>query len=565
MSVHGLDPRYTFDQFVVAPASRLAAAAARRTAEAPGRAYNPLFIYGASGLGKTHLLMAIGNHAARIHADIRILCDTLERVIVSGALAEAAAAEAQPGSRILLLDDAQTVAGDRRAQETLLSWWDALITLGVQVVLAADRPPSEIDPIDQRLLSRMCSGLIADIGPPDYEMRVALVRRRARERGHTLAHGVPEAVARIAFANVRELQGALNRVIAAQELDGRPVGIDELGSLLGVAPKAAENEEFASFFTEISGAVEAIATRATPEQRIVDAIMRFEGEGFRTFRLEQGLRDTASEEAAAELVSRFATDVERLRTIAERLRELDADAPELARTDLLQNPDRVLEAETLLAQARERLQPLPLPGPGPGLDPLGIGDANPALSAARVVASEPGSRFNPLLVIGAAGAGKTTLLTALARQVQHEQPMLPTAFVGAATLGREIESALERGSIEAWHVRYRRARMLVIDDIDDPGAGTDVRRELARLLESIRRSGGQVVLSADRAEVAADDPLREFLSGAVVRSLHIDGRSADGADDEPVERETIDPWFMDREKVLARWPYLEDLLVLEWE
>src|SRR5690606_17210987 len=106
--------------------------------------------------------------------------------------------------------------------------WDALSSRGGQVVLASDRPPPEIDGIDERLLSRFSGGLIVDIGAPDYETRVAIVRRKAEERGQALSPGVPEIRARTAFANVRELQGALNRLLAVQELEGRAVGVDEV-------------------------------------------------------------------------------------------------------------------------------------------------------------------------------------------------------------------------------------------------------------------------------------------------------------------------------------------------
>jgi len=569
MSVRGLDPRFTFEQFAVAPASRLAAAAARRVADVPGKAYNPLFIYGASGLGKTHLLMAIGNQAARAHSGITIFCDTLERAIASGVLAEAVPDDDAPAGRtfLLLLDDAQTVAGDRRAQEALLTWWDALLARGTQIVITADRPPSEIDPIDHRLLSRLCSGLIADIGPPDYDMRVALVVRRSQERGHALGHGVAEAVARHAFANVRELQGALNRVMAAQELEGRPISAEEVAPLLGLVRERNESEEFASFFTEISGAVEQIATRVTPEQRLVDAIMRYEGEGFRTFRLEQGLRDTASEQATLDLVARFAAAVERLAHVAEKIRELDATAPELARTDLLRNPDRVLEAEALLAQVRDRLQPLPAPGAGPLLDRLPLADTSPALRAARSVARQPGSQANPLLIIGPPGSGRTTLISALARQMKAAQPLLPVACTDAASLTVEIDDALRSGSIETWRARYRRARCLVVDDIDACGGSAEARAELVGLFELIRGSGGQIVLTAQRPDAATGviDALQMFLSSATVRSM-VDESATEAADrDGGVPAETADPWFADHEKVLAHWPYIEDLLVLDWD
>jgi chromosomal replication initiation ATPase DnaA len=567
MTIHGLDPRYSFDAFVVGAANRLAAAAARRVAEAPGKAYNPLFLYGASGLGKTHLLMAIGLHASRLKPELRVVCDTLERVMAGAGPDIEADGNSDPlaAVQLLLLDDAQAMAGDRRAQETLLAWWDSLIARGTQIVIAADRPPSEIDPIDHRLTSRLCAGLIADIGPPDFESRVILIRRKVDERGHNLAEGVAEAVARIAFANVRELQGGLNRIIAAQELDGRPVGTNEVAALLGQSEPEPQNEEFDDFFAEVAGAVEEIATRVTPEQRIVDAILRYEGEGYRTFRLEQALREPPSDRESIELVERFRSDIDKLDRIANEIRNLDPDAPELTRTDLLRNPDRVLEAEALVAQVNERMRPLPLPPPGPGFHGLSIPDASPAAVAARDVARAPGKEHNPLYVIGPPASGRSALLMALAQQLKSVQPMLPLAYVEGPTLAAELEGAATRGHAASWRARYRRARVLIVDDIDLVRTNAAVRETLFELFDSVRRSGGQLVFAGEAEPSGFDGPddrLHELLGESVVRPIISENGSTPQGHSGP-GREVLEVWFLDREKVLQRWPYIEDLLVTD--
>ena len=181
----GLDPRNTFDSYIVGTANRLAAAAAKRVAEAPGAAYNPLFLYSESGLGKTHLIMAIGNHIHRVHDDIEVVYDTLEH-LMEGVMEAIQAGERDAfrarlrGASVLLLDDVQFLAGRRGAQEELLRSWDALTARGGQVVLASDRPPAEIDGLDQRLLSRFSGGLMADLSVPDYETRVAIARHKAK-------------------------------------------------------------------------------------------------------------------------------------------------------------------------------------------------------------------------------------------------------------------------------------------------------------------------------------------------------------------------------------------------
>ena len=258
-----LDPRFTFESFVIGAANRLAAAAARRVAESPGVSYNPLFIYSASGLGKTHLVMAIGNHAERLDPALEVVYSTLEHFMDDVMTAIEAGErdafrERLGGTGLLLLDDVQFLAGRHRTQEELLKVWDIVTAKGGQVVLTSDRPPQEIDGLDDRLLSRFSGGLIVDIGVPDYETRVAIARRKAEERGQTLNAGVAETLARIAFGNVRELQGALNRLIAIQELEDRAVAADEVARLLGRMAKTEQIDEFGSFLAEISDAIDEV-------------------------------------------------------------------------------------------------------------------------------------------------------------------------------------------------------------------------------------------------------------------------------------------------------------------
>src|SRR5690606_8521775 len=265
-----LDPRFTFEAFIVGEGNRLACAAARRVAESPGSTYNPLFIYSASGLGKTHLVTAIGQYARRVLPELRIVYDTLEHFM------EAVMAAIEEGEResfreqlgeigLLLLDDVQFLAGRHRTQEELLRAWDTITSRGGQVVLTSDRPPHEIDGLDERLLSRFAGGLIVDVGPPDYETRVAIVRRKAEERGQTLADGVAEALARFAFANVRELQGALNRILAVQELEGREIGAEEAERILR-SPVRTTGGEFHDFVAEISETVGEMLAHDTAER-----------------------------------------------------------------------------------------------------------------------------------------------------------------------------------------------------------------------------------------------------------------------------------------------------------
>ncbi|HKJ92105.1 MAG TPA: DnaA/Hda family protein, partial [Longimicrobiales bacterium] len=384
MSPLELDQRFTFDAFVVGASNRLAAAAARRVAESPGTTYNPLFVYSASGLGKTHLLTAIGHHAATLHTGIAPLYDTLEHLM--GELQASMKAGERDMLRtslrdagMLLLDDVQFLAGHRQTQEELLRAWDALSSRGGQVVLTSDRPPHEIDNLDERLLSRFSGGLIIDMAVPDYETRIAIVRRKAREREHEMAEGVPEALARIAFSNVRELQGALNRVIAVQELEQRQVPAEEVAELLGTAAARRGRDEFGEFLSEITGTVAEVVEEA--ERQAADAILRWEGAGYRTRRLEALLSGPSTPARVEELVRRFEADASRLEAIQAEIGQIEPEAPELVRLDVLRDPDRLGEAEALLAQVRERARPLPEPPPG-SFEAVGLAEDDLALRAA---------------------------------------------------------------------------------------------------------------------------------------------------------------------------------------
>jgi chromosomal replication initiator protein len=576
-----LDPRFTFDSYIVGTSNRLAAAAARRVADAPGTAYNPLFLYSASGLGKTHLVMAIGNHIRRVHRDVAVIYDTLEH-LMEGVMEAIQAGERDAfrsrlrDAAVLLLDDVQFLAGRRGAQEELLRAWDGLSSRGGQVVLASDRPPTEIDGLDQRLLSRFSGGLIADLSVPDYETRVAIVRKKAEERGQTLADGVAEILAKVAFGNVRELQGGLNRVLAVQELDSRPVTAEEVARLLGVQNATPSADEFNSFLSEVAGTLGSVVSRITPEQKIADAILRWEGEGYRTQQLDSALSAVTSAEEVDALIARYQAAVNRLAEIASAIRETDPGAGELARLDVLRNPERVDEAEELLDQVRERMRPLPPPPDGPRFEELTLDRELLAVRAARAVAKQPGDRYNPFFVHAPQGVGKTSLVTAMALLFQEHHPDAAVAFMTGEEFAAELIGAIKSNRVDSWRSRYRRARLLVIDGVDALMNTERAQEELFHFFDSARRAGVQLVFtaaSAPRELSGFEDRLRTRMeSGLVVDLLptavdealaaELTAVSA-GVVPEPVPE--LDQWFLNREKVLWHWPYVQDSMVQELE
>ncbi|MDM8528887.1 chromosomal replication initiator protein DnaA [Anaerolineales bacterium HSG24] len=212
-----LNPKYTFNQFVVGTSNRLAHAASLAASENPGKDYNPLFLYGGVGLGKTHLLQAIAHVAHTNGKDvIYITSETFTNDLVDSIRSQSTDAfrEKYRSTDFLLIDDIQFIAGKESTQEELFHTFNTLHSAGGHIVLSSDRPPKAIHSLEDRLLSRFEWGLLADIQPPDLETRMAILRFKAEDQGIDVPNDVVEFVARRAQNNIRELEGALTKVMA---------------------------------------------------------------------------------------------------------------------------------------------------------------------------------------------------------------------------------------------------------------------------------------------------------------------------------------------------------------
>ncbi|HEX2142402.1 MAG TPA: chromosomal replication initiator protein DnaA [Candidatus Limnocylindria bacterium] len=232
-----LNPRYTFSNFIVGSANRLAHAAALSVAERPGHAYNPLFLYGGVGLGKTHLMHAIGNAVAAKFPRKRILYATSEKFTNDfiNSIREQKMEDFRNRYRridVLLIDDIQFIAERERTQEEFFHTFNAIHEAGKQIVLSSDRPPKAITTLEERLRSRFEWGLIADLTPPDLETRIAILRSKAEDQLNLIPAEVIEFIARKVVSNVRELEGALNRVIAYASMSGMPINIELASAVL---------------------------------------------------------------------------------------------------------------------------------------------------------------------------------------------------------------------------------------------------------------------------------------------------------------------------------------------
>ncbi len=225
------NPRYTFDDYIVGGSNRFAHAAARAVAERPAQTYNPLFIYGGVGLGKTHLLHAIGHAVGQTHPDYRVVYTASERFIneLIKAIRDATAEEFRDHYRqvdVLLIDDIQFIAGKERTQEEFFHTFNALHDNGKQIVMTCDAPPKALNPLEERLRSRFEWGLIADIQPPDLETRIAILRSKAERQELPIPPDVIQYLARRVPSNIRELEGSLNRIIAYASLNERQLSVD---------------------------------------------------------------------------------------------------------------------------------------------------------------------------------------------------------------------------------------------------------------------------------------------------------------------------------------------------
>lgn len=221
-----LNARYTFENFVVGASNRLAHAASLAVAENPAQAYNPLFLYGGVGLGKTHLLHAIGNYsAAQGQHILYVSSEEFTNDLINAIRTHKTQAFREKYRRIdvLLIDDIQFIAGKESTQEEFFHTFNTLHGQDKQVIITSDRPPKALVTLEERLRSRFEWGLSADIQPPDFETRMAILRSKAERAGRNVSGEIIEVIARRVQSNIRELEGALTRVVAFADLSGLPL------------------------------------------------------------------------------------------------------------------------------------------------------------------------------------------------------------------------------------------------------------------------------------------------------------------------------------------------------
>ena len=233
----GLNPKYTFQNFIIGSNNELAAAAASAVTKNPGKSYNPLFVYGGVGLGKTHLMQAVGNEFLKNSSPSKVLYVTSEKFTNDfiQAVRDNRAENFKNlyrGVDVLLVDDIQFLAGKEQTQEEFFHTFNALHQNNKQIVLSSDRLPKDIPAIEERLVSRFEWGMIADVQPPDFETRLAILRAKAKERGYGVEDQVLEYIAQAVETNIRELEGSLNRLMVFCQLNNTAPSLERVKDVL---------------------------------------------------------------------------------------------------------------------------------------------------------------------------------------------------------------------------------------------------------------------------------------------------------------------------------------------
>ena len=542
-----VEARSRFDNYVVGSANRLAVAAARAVAESPGGVYNPLFVYGGSGLGKTHLIGAIGNEAVArapgLSVEYLALEDFIEQIHAAVAVGEMERFKQRYGRvDMLLLDDMQFLTGRRETQSELLRLLNALQGSGRQIVMTSDRPPAEISDVDERLLSRLSGGLIVDIGVPDFETKVAILRGKAEERKVSFAPGVIEELSRLDFTNVRELQGAMNRLVAQQSLDGmltpaqvravlgvggapEPVVPDEEPEPQSVAVAAPAAGEFFSFISNIATTV---AAQIEPwKVRVGETVAYWAGEGYRTAVLERLMAEPVAPPNYEAVLRGYGHAVEQLRQLESKVTTVD---PSLGGVEMFRDPERLPEAAAFVERALTGA--VPPQGPQAAFERSSFQESvsnQMAVRAADAVVAEPGQRYNPLFIAGPSGTGKTHLLNAIGNELARAGGgTARVACVGAQLFIDELIAALQEGQIERFRARYRAADVLLIDDVQFVAGKERTQEELFHVFNHFHSAGKQLVLVSDVPPKAIDgleERLRSRFEGGLVAELEAPDRA----------------------------------------
>lgn len=516
-----LDPRLTFGTLVTGAANQLVLAAARAVAEGSRPPFNPLVIHGRTGLGKTHVLHAIGQRTLEVAPRASIRLVRWEELIRGWREAEATG---RPGEflaffrevNLLLVDDADGLGIEEPGRGPVMGLLQERLTQHRATVLVMSCAPSELripDDTTERLLG---AGLVVELQPPDSAMRWEILNRLSSESEGELSPAVLEEVAALPCDSVLELVGAGHRLLAFQSVSGIPLEPAQARVLVtgvldspvpeaGVVPVSigparpelppratpvVDLDEFGSFLSDVVASVSEQVDEW--RARIADAIARWEAEGYRVARLETLLGQEMPGQPDMVLEG-FEADVAELKRLEAGYVEA---LPGAAVPAAFRDPDRVAAAAEVLDQARTRELAGSLPAEQLRFAELAVGLANrEAIEVARSLATAPAEVARPLLIMGGHGVGKTHLLHAIGNLLV-EQDQRGVVCQSTHAFQAQLHAAAEAGQLAAWRHRHRWVTALLLDDIQLLSARPVVQEELVDLLDRLVAEGAPVALTS---------------------------------------------------------------------
>ncbi|HYV96719.1 MAG TPA: DnaA/Hda family protein [Gemmatimonadaceae bacterium] len=519
-----------FDTLVVGAANRLAVAAASAVAESPGQVYNPLFIYGDSGLGKTHILHAIAGHVRARSRDALVeyvtlvdLIDAYHAAVAAGTMDQWAAGQQQ--LHVLLVDDIQFLTGRRETQTDLLRLFSAMQDEGRQIVLTSDRPPADISDVDERLIARLAGGLVVDIGAPDFETRAAILRALVARQQVDVGDELLAAIAHIEFSNVRELHGALNRLLAHRAVGQDDLRAEDIARAFGMeAPGPRRRRSIEAFQSYLAGMPSpSVVAESENVARLNEAIALWSAEGFRTDALERA-RSAGEHEDVGLIIDAFTRGVEHLRVLERRAVAAD---PALAGHDVFRDPGHVDAAEAFVARALAGELPPPGPSSAYARASFEVSTSNAlAARAADAIIAEPGARYNPFVIHGPAGVGKTHLAHAIGNALAARG--MRVACVTAPRFTDELISAIGAGTVNRWRARYRAVDALVVEDVDQLASRERSQEELFHIINALLAAGKQMVFTSSeppRRVPELEERLRTRFDAGLVAPIGVPDRA----------------------------------------
>lgn len=563
-------PHFTFENFVVGNSNRFAFAACKSLAQALGSVYNPILIHGGVGLGKTHLLCAIGNYvrqqnpaAVVIYISIERLTKELIESVQSGKLADFNTHFRN--ADCILIDDVGFLTEKESVQLEIVHFFDALLARQKQIALTSDRPPRELSTLLDRLRSRIEGGLIVDIQIPEFETRVAILQRKVEsENIEHISEEVIYAIADRFKTNIRELEGAFNKIVAYTSILKQQVTINQLPDLfrdlygdghdpadltsdkVGIPkprsvsteddredelPNGIPTSDLSSFLEDMTqGVTQSIAKKEeemAEKEKFRRKLYIWKMKQFNTTRLEHVINqdlDTIREE-----FDKYTQDVSKLMQLQKGVACLDNTDGFLDEVnkieELLFDPDLIDEIEERLAilnyKIQQRFEYANTLQRDFNIRDFIVSDSNRlTFSMAESIIDHPAERFNPLFIHGGKECGKSFLLHAIGNEIFHKHAPMNVLYVNANRFISHLIQAIKDGEVEEFTTYYRQVDFLLFDDIHLLRGKERTQEEFFHIYNHLIGEKKQIVITADRPPqylLTFDDRLRSrFKSGLVV-------------------------------------------------